>query len=476
MNQRDTLKADVCVIGGGSGGLSVAAGASQMGARVVLVEKAEMGGDCLNTGCVPSKSLLALAKAVSAPAKLDTFGLSPQSVPVDRKLVRRYVDSVIAGIAPHDSVERFESLGVTVIQASARFIGPRAVEAGGQVIKARRFVIATGSSPLVPPIPGLDQVPYFTNETIFANEDELPHLLVIGGGPIGLELAQANRRLGSDVTVIEMARILPRDDAEAAAVVRQKLIAEGIALHEEAPVTAVRREGPGIVVEIGAGGSKREIAGTHLLLAVGRRPNTAGLDLETAGVAYTPAGISVDARLRSSNRRVYAIGDIAGGPQFTHVAGHHAGVVIRNILFRLPAKSGHDGAPWVTFTDPELAHVGLDEESARASGREIEVLRWPFAENDRARTESQTEGFVKAITDKKGRILGATIVGAHAGELIQTWVLAIAQGMKVSKLAGMITPYPTFAEANQRAAGSYFTPRLFNDRVRRIVRFLSWFG
>jgi pyruvate/2-oxoglutarate dehydrogenase complex dihydrolipoamide dehydrogenase (E3) component len=471
-----TIEADLCVIGAGSAGLSVAAGASQMGATVVLVEKGEMGGDCLNFGCVPSKALLAAAHAAQDMRDTTRFGVAATKPSVDWAAVRDHVKGVIAGIAPHDSVERFEGLGVTVIRAAARFVGPTDIVAGDATIHAKRVIVATGSSPMVPPIPGLDTVPYFTNETIFDNATPIDHLLVIGGGPIGMELAQAHRRLGAEVTVVEMATLLGKDDPELAAVVIDRLAGEGIALHGGTQVTGVEATDGGVAaLGEGPGGAVR-FAGSHLLVAVGRRANVAGLDLEKAGVDYSPRGVPVDASLRTNNRRVFAIGDVAGPYQFTHMAGYHAGIVIRRALFRLPAKTDYRAVPWVTYTDPELAHVGLNEAEARARHTKVQVLRAPFSDNDRARTEKRTEGEIKVIVGPGSRVLGATIVGAGAGDLLLPWCLMIQNKLKIGAMASVIAPYPTLSEISKRAAGSYFTPSLFGSRTRRLVRFLQWFG
>jgi len=447
-----------------------------MGARVVLIEGHKMGGDCLNYGCVPSKALLAAAAAAEARRRGGAFGLSDDAGEIDFARAQAHVREVIEAIAPQDSAERFRGLGVEVILGRARFTGPDTVEVGGQRIAARRFVVATGSSPLVPPIAGLDQLPYLTNETVFDNETRPPHLLVIGGGPIGAELALAHRRLGAEVSIFEMATLLPKDDPELVEVLRLALRREGIALHEGARVRSVAAAAEGIAVDLEEAGSRRSIVGSHLLVAAGRRTNTDGLGLEAAGIEAGPGGIVVDRRLRTTNRRVYAVGDVAGGPQFTHVASYQAGIIIRNALFRLPAKVDGRALPWVTYTDPELAQVGLTEDAARQRAGEIRVLRWPFAENDRAQAERRTEGFVKALTDKRGRILGCGIVGAHAGELIQPWVLAIQNRLKIGALASYVAPYPTFGEAGKRAAGSFYAPKLFNARTRAIVRFLARFG
>ena len=470
------LKLDICVIGAGSGGLSVAAGASQMGASTALIERGKMGGDCLNYGCVPSKALLAAGHAAQAVRGAGRFGVRAAAPAIDSGGVYGHVRGTIAAIAPNDSVERFEGLGVKVIQSSARFTGPREIAVDGTRITARRIVIATGSSPAVPPIAGLKDVPYLTNETIFDLGQVPAHLIVIGGGPVGIEMAQAHRHLGARVTVVEMFSIMASDDPELVDVVRARLAGEGIDLREGVTVARVEKAGDGVAVVIAGNGAEDRVQGSHVLIAAGRRPNVGGLDLEKAGIAYSPAGIQVDARLRTTNRRVFAIGDVAGGYQFTHMAGYHAGIVLRNALFRLPAKVDTRAVPWVTYTAPELAQVGLTEDRARKQEGDIRVLRWPFAENDRARTERETDGLVKVITTPRGRILGAGIVGAHAGELIHAWVLAIGQKIKIGAVAGMIAPYPTLGEANKRAAGSFYTPALFGERTKRIVRFLSHFG
>ena len=470
------LSVDICVIGAGSGGLTVAGGASQMGAECVLIEGGEMGGDCLNYGCIPSKALLAAARQADAGRRGGRFGVEYGAPVVDFARVHDHVHDVMAQIAPHDSVERFEGLGVTVIRAYARFTGPRRVEAGDTAVGARRFVIATGSRPRIPPIAGLDAVPHLTNENIFDLTERPDHLVVIGGGPIGVEMAQAHRLLGSRVTVLEAARILSRDDPELVDVVRRRLGADGVDVIEGVEVMAVERTERGVVAVVSKNGTERRIEGSHLLVTVGRRPNVERLGLEAAGIAYGETGIAVDARLRTSNKRVFAVGDVIGGHQFTHMASHHAGVVIRNALFRLPAKANRRCVPWVTYTDPELAHVGMGEDAARAAVGDIRVLRWPFSDNDRALTERSTEGMIKAVATKRGRVLGASIVGRHAGELLLPWALAIDRRLSVGAIAGLIAPYPTLSEASKQAAGSFYTAKLFGPRIRKLVRFLARFG
>lgn len=466
------IAVDLCIIGAGAAGLSIAAGAAQLGKSVALCEKGEMGGDCLNYGCVPSKALIAAAKAAETARRAAEFGVAACEPQIDFGAVIDHVHSVIAGIAPHDSQERFEKLGVKVIRAAAAFTGPRQVRAGDFLIDAKHFVIATGSSPFVPPIEGVTSVPYFTNETIFENRMRPEHLIVVGGGPIGVELAQAHRRLGAAVTVVEAATILNREDVDAVEVVRKALVREGVAIRENAAVKSLRAGADGGVEAVLDGAV---ISGSHLLVAVGRRPNIDGLDLEKAGVRAGPKGVETDSRLRTSNRRVYAVGDVAGGPQFTHLAGDHASTLIRNILFKVPARRRDDLAPRITYCEPELASIGLSEAEAAITQAGVRAVLWPFAENDRARTEKRTEGFAKLIADGKGRILGATIVGENAGDLIAPAALAIANGLKIGAFTKLMSPYPTRGEALKRAAGAWYTPSLFSPRTRALVRLLSMF-
>jgi pyruvate/2-oxoglutarate dehydrogenase complex dihydrolipoamide dehydrogenase (E3) component len=468
-----TLTCDLCVIGAGSGGLSVAAGAAQLGRKVVLIEKGEMGGDCLNTGCVPSKSLIAAAKHAQAVRDAAAFGVQAGSVAIDGVSVHAHIREAIDAIAPNDSQARFESLGVTVIRAEASFLDERHVEVGSRRVRARRFVIATGSRPAVPPIDGLGQVPFFTNETIFEKDFIPPHLIVIGAGPIGMELAQAHRRLGSHVTMVEAIRALPREDEGAARLVVDRVTREGVRLLENTKIESIARSESGVRLQLENG---EQLDGSHLLVATGRKPNIETLQLEDAGVQFNAKGISVDRGLRTSNRRIYAIGDVAGGAQFTHLAGYHAALVIRSALFRLPAHVNPMLVPRVTFTDPELAQVGLTESEARAQHSGIGLAHAEFAENDRAVTEREREGFLKVVVDRRGTVLGATIAGPHAGELILPWLMAIKEKRKLSAMAAMVVPYPTLSDVSRRAASAYYAPRLFSRGVRALVSALSLFG
>jgi pyruvate/2-oxoglutarate dehydrogenase complex dihydrolipoamide dehydrogenase (E3) component len=475
---------DLVVIGAGAAGLSVTAVAAQLGVPVALIERGAMGGDCLNFGCVPSKALLAAAHHAAAIRAAPRFGVSAGEPQVDFARALDHVHRAIAEIAPNDSEERFRALGATVIRGEARFTGADTVAVNGETLTARRIVIAAGARAAVPPIPGLAAVPYLTNETLWRNRTRPRHLIVIGGGPIGLEMAFAHRRLGAEVTVLEAATMLGRDDPELVEGALLALKEEGIVLRDGVTIARVEgREGAIAVVLDGDGGAEERIEGSHLLVATGRRPNLDTLDPDRAGIETTRFGVKVDRGLRSvSNRKVYAIGDIAdvegvGPRQFTHVASYHAGIVIRSALFRLPARVDYAALPRVTYLDPELAQVGMTEAEARAAGhRDLAILRWPLAENDRAVAEGTPRGLVKVVATRRGRILGAGILAPHAGEMIGLWGLAIAAGARLSTVAGMIAPYPTLAEAGKRAAGQAFAPRLFAPMTRRIVALLRRFG
>ncbi len=463
---------DLAVVGAGASGLSVTAVAAQLGLRVALIERDRMGGDCLNFGCVPSKALLAASHAAQAARGAARFGIRLPEPDIDWNAVREHVDGVIAAIAPTDSETRFRALGATVLRGEARFVAPDALMVDGRRLTARRIVIAAGSSAAVPPIPGLDQVPHFTNTTIFGLPGRPDHLLILGGGPIGLEMADAFAGLGSRVTIVEAATIAGKEDPELVAGLRNCLAGRGVSLLEGAKVTAVE-PGPTLVLD-----DDRRIGGSHLLVAVGRRPNLEALDLAAGTVQATRTGIATDRGLRSlTNRRVYAIGDIADprgiGPRaFTHVGSYHAGIVIRRALFRLPARIDYAALPRVTYTRPELAQVGMTEAEASAAGHRIAILRWPLADNDRATAERDTQGLAKLVV-ARGRILGAGILAPNAGEMIGLWTLAIAQRVKLGTLASLIVPYPTRSEAAKRAAANFFVPRLFAPRTKAIVRLLA---
>ena len=464
---------DMIVIGAGAAGLSVTAGASQLGARVALIERDRMGGDCLNFGCVPSKALLAAGHAAEAARQAGRFGVRLPEPVIDWDAVRAHVQGVIAEIAPNDSDSRYRALGVDVLRGEARFVARDAIEVNGRRLTARRIVIAAGTTASVPPIPGLAEIPFWTNVSLFDLAEKPSHLLILGGGPIGLEMADAFSGLGCAVTVIEAVSIASKEDPELVAGLRMALTKRGVVLHEGVAVASVE---PGPVLVLADG---RRMSGSHLLVAVGRRPSLSSLALDAGGVDVSKFGVVTDAGLRSvSNKRVFAVGDIADpsgiGPRgFTHAASYHAGIVIKRALFRLPSKVDYSALPRVTYTELELAQVGMTENEARAAGLSVSVLRWPLSENDRAIAERETRGLVKLIV-AKGRVIGAGILAPGAGEMIGVWTLAIASRAKLSALAGLIAPYPTRSEAGKRAVSSHFAATLFSDRTRKLVRFLQW--
>jgi pyruvate/2-oxoglutarate dehydrogenase complex dihydrolipoamide dehydrogenase (E3) component len=470
------ISADFCIIGAGSGGLALAAGAAAFGQRVVLIEKHKMGGDGLNYGTIPSKALLAAAKRANAMRTASPFGIRGVEPLIDLADVRRHIKDVIAHVAPNASAERFTGLGVRVIAAPAKFIDRATVAAGDFRITARRFVVATGSSPRIPQISGLAEVPYFTTESIFENALSIAHLIIIGGGASGLELAQAYRRLGSRVTVLDAAQALGDEDPELAVALLTKLNSEGVVIRECVSIERVSGERGRVVIEIETVDGKESIEGSDLLVAAGRKANVADLGLEAAGIKVTGECINVNAGLRTRNRRVYAIGDVAGGSQSAHAAADHAEVVLRRALFRLHAKAAGRSSPRVVFTEPELAYTGLSEAEARAKYGGVNVLRWPYHENDRAQAERETDGHVKVLTSKRGVILGAGIVGAQAGELIQMWSLAISQGLNIRAMTQWISPHPTLSEINKRAAFRYFATSPGNPYLRKVIALLAKLG
>lgn len=470
------LTPDLCIIGAGAAGLSVAAAAGMMQVPTVLVEKGEMGGDCLNYGCVPSKALIAAAKLAHGMRHAGDFGLTPHAPEVDLAAVQAHIRQVIAAIAPNDSAARFGALGVTVIREAAQFTDARTLKAGETEIRARRFVLATGSKAKVPDIPGLGDVPFRTNETLFSLAEKPSRLAIIGGGPVGMEMAQAHRRLGIDVVLFQSGRVLAREEEEAAALVASLLRREGVVIHENARVTRVSGTAGTISLEAEVDGRPVTTEASHLLVAAGRTVTTAGLGLEAAKVAFSDSGIVTDKGLRTTNRRIYCIGDAVGGPQFTHVANYHAGLVLRNALFRLPVKADHALIPRVTFTDPEVASVGLSEAEARRTAAGVRAIRWPIAENDRAQAERKVEGFLKAVVDGKGRILGVSIVASGAGDLILPWLMAMRDGAKIQTFTGLTFPYPTTSEATKRVATAFLLPQLRSPWLQRALRLLRRLG
>jgi pyruvate/2-oxoglutarate dehydrogenase complex dihydrolipoamide dehydrogenase (E3) component len=468
----ETLTPDICVIGGGPGGVSVAVAAAAFGVPVVLIERHQMGGER-----VPSQALLAAAKRAEAMRSGGSFGVTAPKIDVDFAKLREHVQRVAAAIAPNSSAARLTGLGVRVIQGHAKFKDRRTVVVGDAFeIRARRFVIIIGSAPAMPPIPGLDQGVTLTSETVFALTERPEHLVIIGAGSTGLEMAQAFRRLGSEVTVLEAAQSLGDDDSECAAIVLDRLVREGVVLRSGVKVARIECARGKVQAILEGIEGEETVEGTHLLVATGNKPALDGLDLEAAGIGYDGSGIAVNKSLKTANKRVYAIGGAAGQSQSVHVANYHAGLVIRNVLFRSPVKANNDAIPRVTFTEPELAQTGLTEAEARKRGIKIRISRWPYHDNDRAQAERETRGHIKIITAKNGKIIGATIVGAQAGELIAAWTLAIAQGLNIRAFTDLVLPYPTLSEIGKSAAIDFFTPRLTSPWVRRIIAWLRIFG
>ncbi len=472
----DVSRPDLCIIGGGSAGLFTATAASAFGASVILVEKGEMGGDCLNSGCVPSKALIAAARHAEAGRAGSEFGVSFEPPRINFGRIHQHVADTIAAIAPNDSIERFEGLGVTVIRGQGRFIDKKTLEADGQKIRARRFVVATGSRPLIPPIPGLETVSYLTNETIFDLTRKPAHLIIIGAGPVGLELAQAHRRLGCTVTVIEARDPLADHDAELVAITLRRIVADGVTLKTRTEITGIAPHGSGVTVTFRQGDEETTITGSHLLVAAGRKPNIEDFGLDRAGISTDDKGIRVNSRLRTSNRRVYAIGDVIGGMHFTHVASYHAGFVIRSALFGLGGKADRSIIPMCTYTDPEIATIGMSEaEALRRYPRKAKILRWSYAENDRARTDRLTDGLVKLMTHRDGRILGAAIAGTGAGELIAFFAYAMANRQKIASFARFVAPYPSLSDMAKRLAVEHYRDKLAHPWLKywfSIVRHL----
>ncbi|MFZ5758908.1 MAG: dihydrolipoyl dehydrogenase family protein [Thermodesulfobacteriota bacterium] len=462
---------DLGVIGAGAAGLTVTAGAARLGAKTLLIEKeATLGGDCLHFGCVPSKTLITSARVYHLMRHAARFGLPEiEPPPVDFTRIRERIIAVIATIQQHDSVERFCRLGAKVEFGEPSFVDDHAVRINGTLVSARSWVIATGSSPAIPPIPGLDQTPFLTNREIFSL-DRLPSsMAVLGGGPIAAEMAQAFSRLGTKVFVIQRSgQILSREDRDMADLVMGAMAAEGVVFHCNTRVLWVREQGGVKEVRLaGADGGEFSLKVDALLVAMGRAPNTRALALEGIGVAATDKGIRVDNRLRTSQKHIYAPGDVNGAFQFTHAAGYEGSIVVSNAVFRLPRKADYRWMPWCTYTDPELASIGLNEKAAQAAGLDYQVWSEEFAGNDRALAEGKEIGRIKMILDDREKPIGVQICGPHAGELISQWVAMLNGSVKLATLAGAVQPYPTLAEISKKAAGSYFAPKIFSETVKK---------
>ncbi len=464
MKQRDLI-----VIGGGAGGLVVASVAAQLGLDVVLIEaQPQLGGDCLHYGCVPSKALLKVAQVAHSIRQADHYGLSGALDSVDMQRVNQAVQDAIDIIQPHDSHERFVSMGCEVVTAKATFLDAHTVKAGDKQFQGRRIVIATGSEAFVPPIDGLRQIEYLTNESMFSLAELPAELLILGAGAVGIEMAQAYARLGSRVTVVEMAdRILPAAEPEVSAALEAVLRNEGITLQTGEAVVSAKAAPSGVDITLKSGGT---LNANKVLVALGRRPVFTGLGLENTGVRFSSRGVEVNRRMQTSVNHIYACGDVTGQLAFTHVAEHQAGVVIANVVFKLPRRIDMRVIPAVIYTEPECAQVGVTEAELK-QGDNYEVVRFDMEGLDRAITDRQQQGFVKLIV-QGGRIIGAHVIGPHAGELIHELALAMQAKLKLSKIAGMVHAYPSYSQLNKRVAGQYYSPKLFSDRTRKLVKFI----
>lgn len=476
INPKPAGRYNLVVIGAGTAGLVAAAGAAILGARVALIERHLTGGDCLNYGCVPSKALIRSARAAHAVAEAPEFGIETSAAKIEFADVMRRVRRVRAEIAPNDSVRRFAALGVDIFLGHGHFTSKKSLEVEGQRLEFRKAIIATGARAAVPPIPGLAEAGYLTNETVFSLTALPRRLIVIGGGPIGCELAQAFARLGSQVSLVsDVPRLLPKEDADVAALLEQQFRYEGIELILGAKVERAERSAVGKILIIDRGQLKETVVGDEILLAVGRTPNVEGLNLEAAGVKFDNKGVTVDDHLRTSNGSIFAAGDIGSRYHFTHAAEALGRIALQNALFFGRKQAADLVIPWCTYTDPEIAHVGLNEESSRKCGIEMKTFTLPFADNDRGVVDGDTQGFARVHVRKKdGKLMGATLVSRHAGESIGELVMAIQRKMKIGELGAIIHPYPTQAEIIKRLGDSSMRGRLKPWMKRALVKIFQW--
>ena len=466
---------DMGVIGGGAAGLTVTSGSAQLGAKTLLVEKEHaLGGDCLHFGCVPSKTLIKTAHVYHLMNHAEAFGLPRVDVPpVDFKSVANRIASVIDTIQEHDSEERFCGLGAKVVFGNAHFTDPHTIRVDGADYSAKTWVLATGSSAVIPPIDGLDKTLHITNREIFSLDHLPKSLIILGGGPIGTEMSQAFTRLGSKVTVVDMAdQILPKEDKDMADTVRTVLEAEGVTFHLGTKIVGTKDLGSEREVFLeDAEGKKFSITGETLLVALGRTANTGGLGLEDIRLEFDRRAIKVDNRLRTNLKHIYAAGDCIGGYQFTHAAGYEGGIVVSNAIFRLPRKTNYTYIPWCTYTDPELASIGMNEKRAKEAGIEYAVWTEQFKDNDRSLAEGERVGKIKMLLDTKEKPIGVQIMGPHAGELISEWVAIFNGNVKLSTLVSAVHPYPTIGEINKKVAGTFFSPKIFSKKIQKGLKF-----
>jgi pyruvate/2-oxoglutarate dehydrogenase complex dihydrolipoamide dehydrogenase (E3) component len=470
---------DLGVLGGGAAGLTITAGAAQLGAKTLLVEKTpDLGGDCLHYGCVPSKTLIRTARACHDIRHAAKFGLPQVSLdPVDYKQVVKRIRSVISIIQKHDSVERFCTLGARVEFGQAEFIDEHSIRLHGRTYSAKTWAIATGSSPAAPPIEGLDSVAYLTNKDIFYMDSLPASMIILGGGPIAVEMAQAFNRLGTRTTVIQRSgQILSKEDRDLADTIMQRLTVEGVSFALDSSVLSVAEKNSSKVVTFRNGaGETRSLEAEALLVAMGRSPNIAGLGLEKIGLTLSKKGIEVDNRLRTNHKHIYAAGDVTGKYQFTHAAGYEGGIVVSNAIFHLPRKTDYTFLPWCTYTSPELASIGMNEKRAAAAGIKYTVRTEEFRNNDRSLAEGEEAGKLKMVLDEREKPVGIQILGLHGGELLNEWVAVLNGKVKLSTLAGAIHPYPTLGEINKKVAGSLLAEKIFSDTVKKGLKFFFHF-
>jgi pyruvate/2-oxoglutarate dehydrogenase complex dihydrolipoamide dehydrogenase (E3) component len=478
INPEPAARYNLVVIGAGTAGLVAAAGAAGLGARVALAERRLMGGDCLNFGCVPSKALIRASRVCGAITRAPEYGIAPAAAAhAEFGAVMERMRRLRAELSANDSATRFKSLGVDVFLSDARFVGRDAAEVGGKRLNFSRALVATGARPAAPPIPGLAESGFLTNETVFSLTELPRRLAVIGAGPIGCELAQALRRFGSQVWLLEaLTQILPREDRDAAAIVERAIVSDGVELLTGCKVASVERGAAGRVVRVEHRGPPREIEVDEILVTAGRAPNVEELGLEAAGVEYDrKGGVRVDDYLQTSNPHIFAAGDVCSALQFTHLSDAHARIVIRNALFFGRDRASRLTIPWCIYTDPEIAHVGLSEGEAAARGVAIRTFAQKMSAVDRAVLDGETAGMAKIhVREGTDQIVGATIVAAHAGEIISELTLAIAAGIGLGRIAGVIHPYPTQAEAIKKIADAYNRTRLTPSRKRLLTRLLAW--
>ena len=466
---------DIGIIGGGAGGLTVTAGAAQLGAKTLLVEKEkELGGDCLHFGCVPSKTLLKSAHVYHLMKNGEKYGLPQVDVPpVDFRKVSERIKSVIDTIQHHDSEERFCNLGAKVEFGHPNFIDEHSLNLNGKSYAAKYRVVASGSSPIIPPIPGFDKTPYITNKDIFYLDHLPKSMIVLGAGPIGCEMSQAFNRFGSKVSVVDMApQILAKDDYDLANVIMEVLSSEGVRFYLNHTILAVKDLGNEREVVIQEkNGNTVSLKAEAILVALGRIANTGGLGLETIGVDHDRRGIKVDNRMRTNHKHIFAVGDVNGGFQFTHAAGYEGGIVVSNAIFHLPRKAVYTYLPWCTYTDPPLGHIGMNEKMAKEAGISYSVWTEEFKDNDRSLAEGEKLGKIKMILDEKEKPIGVQILGPNAGDLLAEWVAVLNGKVKLATLAAAVHPYPTIGEINKRVAGNYFSPKIFSEKVQKGLKF-----